>query len=67
MIYYVVGRIEKQIEVATSVPMPFVSKTVPLVWSDGQVGAMPVFSKREDAERYAEGAAVVEYADEEAA
>lgn len=31
-----------------------------LCWSDGMIGAAPIFSTREDAERYAEGSAVLE-------
>lgn len=31
------------------------SVDVPLVWSDGMVGVLPVFRTKEDAERYADG------------
>ena len=31
------------------------SVDVPLVWSDGMVGVVPVFRTKEDAERYADG------------
>ena len=56
---YIVGIIQKQIEAVTSVPIPCLSKTVTLAWSDGQVGACPVFERFEDAERYADGAAII--------
>jgi len=56
---YVVCVVQTQIEVAANFPLPCLSGTVPLAWSDGQVGAMPVFARREDAERYADGRLVL--------
>jgi len=57
-VFYAVGTIRTEMEVESNLPfkLPFLK----LKWCDGQVGALPVFATLEEAERFAEGAPVVE-------
>jgi len=57
--WYMVQSLKSEITTVTTGPMVNFEKTVPLIWSEGMIGAVPVFGNREDAERYANGLAPV--------
>ncbi len=52
MTYYLASFIKEELEGVLNGNYPVKIK---LFWADGQVGAVPVFATREDAEAYAEG------------
>ena len=57
-VFYAVGVICKEMEVESN--LPFKVPCLKLKWCDGQIGALPVFATREEAERFADGAPVIE-------
>jgi len=56
-VFYAVGAIRTEMEVKSNLPfkMPFHK----LKWCDGQIGALPVFATRNEAEEFANGAPVI--------
>ncbi len=53
---WIVMMVEKRVEIT----LPGMRNCdVPLQWSEGMIGALPVFDNKDDAERYADGSAVV--------
>ena len=65
MEFYAVGTIRSEMEVESN--LPFKIPLLELKWCDGQIGALPVFATREEAEEFADGAPVImlrEVADE---
>ena len=56
--FYAVGTVCKEMEVESNLPfkIPFIK----LKWCNGQIGALPVFATREEAEQFADGAPVIE-------
>lgn len=50
--YWMVMSIQKDIKISNFL---FGERKLDLVWSDGMVGAVPVFQTEEDAKRYASG------------
>jgi hypothetical protein len=53
---YAVGAIRTELELDTCLG----TSTVPLKWADGMIGAVPVFSNKRKARRYAAGAPIAE-------
>ena len=56
-VFYAAGCIRTEMEVESN--LPFRVPALKLQWADGQVGALPVFSTREEAERWSDGAPVI--------
>jgi hypothetical protein len=57
--YYVAARLETAIEVVSNAPFLLPGSRVALKWSEGQIGALPVFHTEDAALAYANGAGVV--------
>ena len=57
MEFYAVGTIRREMEVESN--LPFKIPLLKLKWCEGQVGALPVFATREEAEKFADGRAAV--------
>ena len=57
MEFYAVGTIRSEMEVESN--LPFKIPLLELKWCDGQIGALPVFATREEAEEFADGARVI--------
>lgn len=56
-VFYAVGAIRSEMKVESNLPfnIPFLK----LKWCDGQIGALPVFATRKDAEEFADGAPII--------
>jgi len=57
MEFYAVGTMRTEMEVESN--LPFKIPLLKLQWCNGQIGALPVFATREEAERFADGAPVI--------
>ena len=55
--YYAVGTLRTEMEVESN--LPFKIPMLHLKWCNKQIGALPVFATREDAETFADGAAPI--------
>lgn len=53
---YMVGCVEKQKEITT----PYGVKKLDMDWADGMIGVCPVFSTREQAEKYSKNLEIIE-------
>ena len=56
-VFYAVGEIKVEMEVESN--LPFKIPLLKLKWCNGQIGALPVFATREEAEEFAHGAPVI--------
>ena len=56
-LFYAVGTIRNEMEVESN--LPFKIPLLKLQWCDKQIGALPVFATREDAEEFANGAPII--------
>ena len=56
--FYVAGCLRTEMEVTSN--LPFKIPMLKLQWADGQIGALPVFATREEAEAWSDGSPVIE-------
>ena len=65
--YYAVGAIATDVEVEgrPGTALMLGTHTIPLKWTDGMIGAVPVFTNKRKAKRYADGAPIVVLVPEE--